>query len=324
MATDSPKPATVASSAGNEWNPAIAADSTGRVSVAWDSYRNGNYDIYARTATSPASWGKEMPVAASATYEAYPSIAYDPAGTLWVAYEEGGERWGKDFGADESQRPLPLRRPRRPPARDRQGRQHRRAQRGPWRGSAGVAAAPHDETSRQTNAGDMAAPRSGRLEESRQQPGHASAAARNRAPRNTMPRLKVDSSGRLWLACRTPHPFFWAPIGTVWTEYVTSYSGGQWTPAQYLHHTDNLLDNRPALVSTNRGELVVINSSDGRRQYIPMSYMPGMATSSDKERPNDPYNNDLYMSRIALAPATACALRQAVAAVAAPGHGPAR
>ena len=32
-------------------------------------------------------------------YEAYPSIAYDPSGRLWIAYEEGGRGWGKDFGA---------------------------------------------------------------------------------------------------------------------------------------------------------------------------------------------------------------------------------
>ena len=96
------KPVTVASSAGNEWNPAIAADSNGRVTVAWDSYRNGQYDVFLRTASGPGAWGKEMPGAASARYEAYPSIAYDPAGVLWLAYEEGAERWGKDFGAYES------------------------------------------------------------------------------------------------------------------------------------------------------------------------------------------------------------------------------
>ena len=41
-------------------------------------------------------------MAATPRYEAYPSIAYDPAGTLWIAYEEGGENWGKDFGAYET------------------------------------------------------------------------------------------------------------------------------------------------------------------------------------------------------------------------------
>jgi hypothetical protein len=94
----SPPAAAVASSSGNEWNPAIAVDKEGRVTVAWDSYRNGNYDVYCRTATAPGAWGKEIAVADSALYEAYPSIAYAPDGKLWIAYEEGAERWGKDFG----------------------------------------------------------------------------------------------------------------------------------------------------------------------------------------------------------------------------------
>src|SRR5881409_92549 len=67
-----------------------------------DSYRNGNYDIFMKTARAPGAWSKEAPVAASAKYESYPSLAYDPGGRLWVAYEEGGERWGKDFGAYET------------------------------------------------------------------------------------------------------------------------------------------------------------------------------------------------------------------------------
>ncbi len=92
-------PVGVSRSPANEWNPAIAADRGGRVTVAWDSYRNGNYDVYARTANAKGSWGPEVAVAASARYEAYPSIAYDGAGRLWVAYEEGGVGWGKDFGA---------------------------------------------------------------------------------------------------------------------------------------------------------------------------------------------------------------------------------
>ena len=68
------------------------------MTVAWDSYRNQNYDVYLRTARRGA-WGPETAVAASARYEAYPSIAYDGGGRLWVAYEEGGKGWGKDFGA---------------------------------------------------------------------------------------------------------------------------------------------------------------------------------------------------------------------------------
>src|SRR6185503_5122439 len=94
------RPAGVSASTANEWNPAISASSDGRVTVAWDSYRNGNYDIMVRTASNGA-WGKETSAVASARYEAYPSITYDPSGRLWLAYEEGSARWGKDFGASE-------------------------------------------------------------------------------------------------------------------------------------------------------------------------------------------------------------------------------
>ncbi len=74
------KPEAISNSRGNEWNPAIAADSSGRVTVAWDSYRNGSYDVYARTSRDVGQWGAEIPVAATPLYEAYPSVAYDNAG----------------------------------------------------------------------------------------------------------------------------------------------------------------------------------------------------------------------------------------------------
>jgi hypothetical protein len=64
-------PVNVSESFANEWNSAIAADRGGRVTVAWDSYRNENYDIYSRTA-SAGGWGPEVPVAASARYEGVP------------------------------------------------------------------------------------------------------------------------------------------------------------------------------------------------------------------------------------------------------------
>ena len=32
--------------AANHWDPAIAADSKGKVYVGWDSYQNGNYDVF--------------------------------------------------------------------------------------------------------------------------------------------------------------------------------------------------------------------------------------------------------------------------------------
>ncbi|HTM48915.1 MAG TPA: hypothetical protein VL285_09555 [Bryobacteraceae bacterium] len=301
------KPVTVASSSGNEWNPAIAADSGGRVSVAWDSYRNGSYDVFVRTAASPASWGKETPVAATGTYEAYPSITYDPAGVLWVAYEEGNERWGKDFGSDESTgyalyagRAIRLR------GLTKDGRMVEPSS-DPGSVLPGTVEDASNDSSRQTSAPEWRVAEPEAWKKRGNNRPTPSPVTTKRAPRNTMPRLTADSSGRLWLASRSPHPFFWTSIGTVYTEVVTSYSGSEWTPALYLHHSDNLLDNRPALVAAKAGELVVINSSDGRRQFTAMSYMPGIKTSTDPETPKDPYNNDLYMTRVSLPPASAAA-----------------
>ena len=86
-------------------------------------------------------------------------------------------------------------------------------------------------------------------------------------PRTMLPRLAADSSGRLWLTFRSAFPVRWSVIGTVWTEYVTSYDGNSWTAPIYLAHSDNLLDNRPAVVATRPGELVEVGSSDGRGNF---------------------------------------------------------
>jgi len=292
-------PAAVSSSAANEWNPAIAADKTGRVTVAWDSYRNGNYDVYMRTATS-GSWGAESPVAASARYEAYPSLAYDPGGRLWVAYEQGGERWGKDFGAyDTTGLALYQGRAVRLVGFDRDGRTLRTTA-DPGVVLPGIGAVRVDLRNNQTAAGDrwMAPdPQNSKTRADNQ-------AARNvQAPKNSNPRLHIDSSGRIWLALRSNHPIWWNPIGTVWTEYVVSYDGSQWTGPIFLSHTDNLLDNRPALVSTRPGELLVLGSADERRQFhkIEKYWTP---TGMNPSVPNDPFNNDLYANQITLAPAS--------------------
>ena len=315
---------TVSASAGNEWNPAIAADGSGRVTVAWDSYRNGNYDVYLRTATGPGAWGPERPAAATATYEAYPSIAYDRSGTLWVAYEEGAARWGKDFGADESSgvalyagRAVRLR-------GFTPAGQVVETSTDVGTALPGVPAQTVEQVNRQSDTEGWLAPDTEAWKNRGASLATQSMPRTRLAPRNTAPRLLADSSGRLWLACRSMHPIFWTTLGTVWTEHLASYSGGEWTGAIYLHHTDNLLDNRPALVSVKPGELLVIGSSDGRRQYHAISYMPGVRTSpeTDTETPADPYQNDLWMSRVTLPAAAAAPTGRQAAAPAVAGLDP--
>ena len=293
-------PAVVSSSSGDEWNPAIAADGTGCVTVAWDSYRNNNYDIYMRTATN-GSWAKEAPVAASARYEAYPSLAYDPQGRLWIAYEEGGERWGKDFGAyDTTGLALYQGRALRLIGFDRDGRALRTTA-DPGTVLPGTPAVRVDLRTRQSDAGDAWLKPD--PENSKTRPDNV--AARNmQAPRNTSPRLHIDSSGRIWLALRSSHPTWWNPIGTVWSEYVISYDGAQWTGPIFLTHADNILDNRPALVSTRAGELMVLGSADGRRQFHRIQQY-ATPTGMTQNVPVDPFNNDLFENEVSLGPASA-------------------
>ena len=298
----------IASSQSNEWNPAIAADSNGRVTVAWDSYRNGNYDVYYRTASiANAAWGSEMTAAATAKFESRPSIAYAPDGRLWIAYEEGTERWGKDWGADEtsgyalySGRAIRLR------GFESDGRVVETAT--PIDGVLpGQPVQRVDANNRQSDLKDWTQTRPNAWKERK-----ASATpVAPISPKNSSPRLTIDASGRIWLAARSPHPMTWIPIGTVWSEYVASYDGSQWTGPVFVGNSDNLLDNRPALVSLNAGELTVIGSSDGRRNF----QLAAPARPRQAGMVTDLYNNDLYVNQMTLPPAAGIKVKPADAAV---------
>ncbi|HEX4950562.1 MAG TPA: hypothetical protein VFZ34_28100 [Blastocatellia bacterium] len=274
----------VSATSGNEWNPAIAAAANGEIAIAWDSYRRGDYDIYARTFDANAKSGAERTIAATNRYEAYPSLAYDKDNGLWTAWEESDNNWGKDFGADETTGI---------------GLYHGRWVRVKvWHGDKaltppdpgavmpGAVRRKVDDPSRQSDP-----PRG-----SQPNPDLAKNRANNQTPaapprpRNSYPRLLADNSGRVWMAYRAAHPTWWTALGTVWFEYVISFDGQAWTNPIYIHHSDNLLDNKPALASTANGELIVVNSSDGRQQFHPR-----LQVNQSRE---DPYNNDLYAARI--------------------------
>src|SRR5262249_7118216 len=157
---------------------------------------------------NPGNWGAETPLAATPRYEAYPSIAYDSAGTLWVAYEEGEGRWGKDFGAYETTR-FALYHGR--AARLRGIDKNRRALATAMDPGAVLPGTPErkaDAASHQGASVDWTVPNSVLAKARRD----SATPIPPPAPRNTSPRLSVDSSGRLWLAVRSAHPIWWNPL----------------------------------------------------------------------------------------------------------------
>ena len=83
----------------NCWSPAIAASADGRVAVAWDAYEHGDYDVYVREFDKDGKEGDIRVVANTPGYETRPALTYDAQGRLWIAWEQSGPKWGKDWGA---------------------------------------------------------------------------------------------------------------------------------------------------------------------------------------------------------------------------------
>ena len=251
-------PERVTASESNEWEPAIAADKNGTVTVGWDTYEKGDYDVYVAKAAGGGKFSAPVPVAATLNFEVRPSLAYDSTGRLWVAWEQGGELWGKDFGALKK-KGTPL-----------------------YSGIRSLGVKVQDTSGQWYTPPDVmeavgadARPGAGKARAAgnpaKQAPAGLGAAARARggtAP--CFPRLAADDQGRIWLAFRGRQGGNWrVGVGSVWFEFVTRLDGDDWLPAAWIPHSNNILDNRPALVAAPDHSLLVFFSGDGRGEILP-------------------------------------------------------
>jgi hypothetical protein len=222
---------------GNTWAPAVSAGPDG-VSVAYDCYRDGDYDV---------GVGKDF-IARSPRFEARPSACWDDKGRLWVAYEEGPENWGKDYGALAHGAGNPLYNQR----------------------SIRVVCLQDGKLLRPAAELPAAASRPPRLAstepgqhdpEDRAWPGYEA------VPRQSNPRLGLDGMGRLWLTyCQKgQHSDRYATkLGSYWLTYARRLDGDHWTEPVEVLHSDGGLDNRPALLPHRAGGLLILHSGDGR------------------------------------------------------------
>ena len=99
------QPINVSDHPDDDWEPAICATADGRIVVAWDTYRNGSYDIYLRQFAADADGSIKpleppRPVAASAKRESHATVWADSTGRVWIAWDVSVEEWGKHPGGN--------------------------------------------------------------------------------------------------------------------------------------------------------------------------------------------------------------------------------
>ncbi len=274
----------------NCWAPAIAAASAkagGKVAIAWDTYEKGDYDVWLREFDADGKAGEPRPAANSEDYEARPALTYDQAGALWIAWEQSGPSWGKDWGALVRDKGIGL-------YRDRQiGLAILKS--GQWFEPEGslAGALPGAQVRRRIN--NQRVPAIEPQGESRKV-GQEAEAQRN-LPHNNIARLICDNAGRVWLFARGRQNDFRSQIGSLWFNHAAYYDGQSWTGPILVPHSDNLLYNTPAVVPLPEGGVLVAHSSDHRqdrhierRGSNPLGILDGQ----------DPFDNDLYLSRIEL------------------------
>jgi hypothetical protein len=249
----------------NCWHPAVAVGPDGKVAKAYDTCRNGQYDVEVSVD------GKSQSIASTPKYEARPSIAYDAKGRLWIAYEEGPEKWGKDHGALVSGKGNPLYSARsvRVVCLDTDGKLKRPAAELPT-STVEPPSLPFDGV------------KVYRYE---------------RGTRYAYPQIGIDGKGRVWLTYRqnfgsryTTYP------GPYWLTFARRLDGDHWTEPIEVHHSDGLLDHRPALLPHRSGGLLILHNGDGRyttpetvHNHVFMSYLdlPGEPVEPELV-PHDP------------------------------------
>lgn len=233
-------PIAVTDQPADHWDPAIAADHEGNVYVAWDSYENGNFDVFMRRYHNGTA-EPVIPVATFPAFEARPSLAIDKQNRVWIAYEMSGPNWGKDFG-----RMAP-----KSASRDTDPNGRNLGQARPGNG-VGIPLYQSRHVVVKCYA-------DGRL----QQPAVNVNAIEQPMPRpKSLGRIAVADDGRVWLFFRH-HPL---PGGTreTWAEYATSYDGKAWSKPVMLSDSDGIMDNRPAVVPFGPGGALAVYSSDWR------------------------------------------------------------
>ncbi|MFB3826280.1 MAG: DUF3604 domain-containing protein [Bryobacteraceae bacterium] len=242
----------VSQSAVNDWDPAVAVDSSGRAWVAWDSYRPrsdgpATYDVLLRP-WSKSGFGALRAVSATPLAEMRADVAVDARDRVWVAWEEAGVNWGKDSGYENPKHRIWLR-----------------------PGGSRIYGPPNSQKALYRR------PRVAVLEndqwkepKARLEDAYPADLQRNLY---LSPRLGMDGGGRAWMFVRHQHIAQGRNAGQFFDYYATTLAGAgggqRWLPLTLLPGStgrqDTVLTAAPA-----EGGIVVALVGDGRRLPVPL------------------------------------------------------
>ncbi|HTM48981.1 MAG TPA: hypothetical protein VL285_09885 [Bryobacteraceae bacterium] len=199
------------------WAPDAAADSQGNLFVAWDSYRTGNYDIFLRRIGRDGSLGPAQQVTRSPRFQAHVSVTVDKRDRPWIAWDESGSNWGKDWSHEDQWRSTVL-------YSDRRLR-IATLENGAWKQPAGdLMAAVPKQYNRYVENPRITSDAAGRI----------------------WVAFQVRTSSGM---NRTD---FWASNGR-WEHFVTGYDGSRWIPAIPVPNTSSRPDGMFQIVRAGEG-----------------------------------------------------------------------
>src|SRR5579871_2424137 len=203
-------------SGASAWMPDAAADSKGNLFIAWDSYRTGNYDIFIRRVGADGDLGSIEQVTKSSRFQAHASLAVDRNDRVWLAWDESGSNWGKDYARDDTWRGTVLYADRRPRVAV--------LENGTWTSPADPMASMPRRYDRYVEGPKLAADGSGRIWLALRS---RTSTAQNRAD-------------------------FWANNGR-WDMFLTAYEGDRWRPAAQIPHSSTRPDGPFQLIAAGSG-----------------------------------------------------------------------
>jgi len=88
---------TISDSTRGDWHPAVACDPGGNAIVAWDGHDGESYHVHYRWIASDGQLEPIRRIDPSPAFQGRADVAIDPRGRAWLAWEEGGENWGRPY-----------------------------------------------------------------------------------------------------------------------------------------------------------------------------------------------------------------------------------